>query len=122
MKKAYKKEIYEEMFKIKYIFFVGNKKPVNKFLKKEFKDMDGLKKYFIGEAFSYVYKNGALIQCLWLPSRKEIPNLIHEITHCVTKSLEQKGQIINHDTTETAAYLAEYLCKQFLDKKKWKQI
>jgi hypothetical protein len=121
LKKAYKKEFNEDVFKVKYFFFVGNKKAVNKYLKKKFKDRDGLGKS-AAEAFHYTYENGGVVQCLWLPSDKEVGYLVHEITHCVINVLERKGQSISRDTGETAAYLAEYLYNQFVSKKKWKRI
>ena len=121
MKKAYRKQFDEKLFQVRYVFFVGNKKLVNKALKKEFKDRAGLGDN-AAEAFDYHYPAGAMVQCLWVPSKKVSDYLIHEITHCVINTLEKKGQPITRTTGETAAYLSGYLYREFVNKKKWKRI
>ena len=121
MKKAYKKEFDENVFNVRYAFFVGNRKTVNKYLKKKFKDKEGLGAG-AAEAFKFNYKDGAIVQCIWLPSKKDIDYLIHEITHCVISTMEAKGMQVNQATTETAAYLSGYLYNQFVSKKKWERI
>lgn len=73
-----------------------------------------------GKSMAFRSKNNKIVLAIWVKSRTAYQHFAHELIHTITGLFEQIGQPIKAENDEPAAYLAEYLTTQFLDKKGWK--
>jgi hypothetical protein len=67
-----------------------------------------------------IISNNKVILAVWVRGRRALSEFVHELIHTLIGLFDTIDHPLKHDNDEPIAYLAEYLTKQFIDKKDWK--
>lgn len=112
------KEVDVPLFPLTITMYSGESDEVNTHFQKTYKLNLEIPDTYIGCWSQF----GCGCGVIWVKDHKDIPTLVHEITHAVRASLEHLGITHTADSCETFAYYSEWLVEQWLDNKKWKKI